>query len=137
MSNHRAILLAVQYWTGSAWALLCGADTVTFTVTNALGQEELISCTDREDVIRTLQFYGAQGYAINYNGIWHSDAAGKIASEAARSQSYLNLRVFVPGDGYYAGDWAISQVEWQGGTTGALKHSAQLASHGEVTYTAV
>ncbi len=132
MANYRGLLAVVEYETATpgTWATLVGVTDMTFTIRNNLGEEERIDITADPAFVEVLQYYGAQSLTLSYNGLFDSAAAGIMAADAARGQTQINLRVYIPGDGYYEADWAISQIEFQRGSTGGLQHSAQLASSG-------
>lgn len=132
MANYRGLVAIIEYETETpdTWATLVGVTDMTFTIRNNLGEEERIDITADPHFVEVYQFAGALSLSISYNGLFDSVAAGVMATDAIRSQSDLNLRVYIPGDGYYECNWQISQIEFQRGSTGGLRHSAQLASSG-------
>lgn len=118
---------------------LCGFDSTTFTITNAVNDEERINCTDRALAVETIREYGAQSMSFEGSGIFDSDANGKWATDKMLAQSKEQLRVFVPEHGFFAcsGGWLIPTCGFSGGTTGSLQANVSFQSSGAIAYTAI
>lgn len=131
MAYVNGLAAVVQYETATpgTWADMVSVTNLDFSIVNALGQEERV-VVGNTPFVEILNFYGGQNLTLNYDGVFENDAVGIKAVDAARTRAHLNLRVFIPGDGFYEADWAISNVNFSRGSAGALKHSAQLVSHG-------
>lgn len=134
-------LMVLQYedpQNAGTWINLCGIDQMTFSITNAVSEEEKVPCTDRSEAVQTIRSYGAQAFSASYSGLFDTAATGTMVATAAADQDALALRAFVPGYGWFEADaWFISSVQWEGAASGSLRHSAELSASGAVTFTAV
>lgn len=140
MAEHAGKLMIIQRETETpgTWENLCGFNNVTFTVNNAVNSEEKVNCTDRSLVVQTIKTYGAQNMSFEGSGLFDDDAKGQYLADQARTQGTPELRVFVPGHGYYeCATWLIGTVTFTGGPTGSLGFQSSLEASGTVTFTAV
>ncbi len=139
MANQLGRLMIIQYRdTPTTWANLCGVNTTTLAITNAVNSEEKVNCDNRDQLVETLKEYGAQDIKFDTQGLFEDGAAGTYAADKAIAQEKVELRVFVPGWGYIENpEWLISNVNWNGAATGNLQHSASFEASGASTFTAV
>ena len=141
-TNHAGRLMIIQRPTVPGdWTTpinLCGINNTTFTITNAINSEERVNCGDRAAVVELLKEYGAQDMKFDASGLFDSDAEGQYAADQARGQGKPELRVFVPGHGYYeCAEWLIGTVTLTGGPTNSLQFSCNFETSGTVTFTAL
>ncbi len=141
-TNHAGRLMIIQRTdTPGDWTTpvnLCGINNTTFTITNAVNSEERVQCADRSQLVETLKEYGAQDIKFDASGLFDSDTEGQYAADQARQQNKVELRVFVPGHGFYeCATWLIGTVTFTGGPQGSLQFSASFEASGTVTFTAI
>lgn len=141
MGNHAGKLMIIQREdpaNAGQWLNLCGVNSTTLTINNAVGSEERVKCTDRAAAIETIRTYGAQSVEFSADGFFDDDANGQFAADQALAQSTPKLRAFVPGWGYIeAEQWFLPSSTFTGATTGQLANSNSFQASGAITFTAI
>lgn len=128
MSQQNARELVIKRGDGAspeAFSFVCGIQTRSFKMSNASIDTTVPNCEDPSQPIVATARPGRQTIEFSGNGLFDSNAAGKLIADDVRNQAIdVNYEVVIPGYGSFQGPFFISDFEWSGDMENPLGFSA-------------
>lgn len=116
---------------------LCGLNSKTLTINNALIDVTTPDCTTPEGVLWSQSLNGLKSLSLSGDGFFEdSTAEARANTVAMQADPKANFTITIPAFGTYAGAFYIETLEWGGESQGGATYSISLASTGTVTFTA-
>lgn len=107
------------------FTFVCGLRTRTFQMSNAQIDTTVPSCEDPSQPIVATARPGRQTITFSGDGLFDSNAVGKLVADDARNQVVdANYKVIVPGYGEFTGPFFVSDFQWNGDMEDPLAFSA-------------
>lgn len=128
MSQQNARELVIKRGDGASpevFTFVCGIRTRTFSMSNASIDTTVPSCDNPANPIVATARPGRQTITFSGDGLFDSDAVGKLVADDARLQNITtNYTVVVPGYGSFSGPFFISDFSWNGDMEDPMAFSA-------------
>lgn len=129
MSQQNARELIIKRGNGASpevFTHVCGIRDRTWSMSNAVIDTTVPSCEDPANPIVATGRPGRQDMTFSVdNGLFDSDAIGKLVAQDARTQATdVNYKVIVPGMGEWVGPFFVSNYSVSGGMEDPLAFSA-------------
>lgn len=134
----RALLVKIgDAATPEVFSNLCGLNSKSLTINNSSIDVTTPDCTTPEGALFTATLAGLKNISVSGDGFFEdSTAEARMNTVAMAADNSVNMEIFVPDFGTYAGGFRISSLEFGGETEGGVTYSISLESNGTVTFTA-